>query len=287
MNFAGNKNIIDQKSVNFKMSRVIFVDFSIFLYAGVFSSVKISQYAPYLSLKSILACLKCIEIDPNDIIILAVDSGKGSWRKEIDTNYKANRKDIRDKTGLNWDKHFEDYTTLLSQLDRSSPFHIIKLDRIEADDIIGYGVRYYKNHECIIISTDTDFKQLLQFPNVKVFSSKTKAYRIVKYPERVVDQKIRMEKMDNLTTPVITQQDYDKRKMLVNLCKLPDEIEATLEAKFLGIGPKSYQAFGFPFQKALGSPAQIFDNENKQIVTYANSFKSKKPKKTEQLKLEV
>ena len=220
------------------MTKVIFVDFSIFLYAGVFSAAKINQYAPYLSLKSVLACLKCIEINKDDIIIFAVDSGKGSWRKELEPCYKANRKDIRDKTGLDWDKRFEEYNAMLEQLDKSSPFHIIKLDRIEADDIIGYGVRYFKNNDCVVISTDTDFKQLLQYDNVKVFSPKTKTYRIVKYPERVLAQKIRCEKMDNLTAPVVTQQDYEKRKTLVNLCKLPDDIEGQIQKVFSKVNPK-------------------------------------------------
>ena len=268
-------------------NKVIFVDFSIFLYAGVFSAAKIGQYAPYLSLKSVLACLKCIEIDPDDIIILAVDSGKGSWRKELEPVYKANRKDIRDKTGLNWDKHFQDYNEMLGQLDIGSPFYIIRLERIEADDVIGYGVRYYKDHECIIISTDTDFKQLLQYPNVKVFSPKTKAYRIVKYPERVVEQKMRMEKMDNLTAPMITEQDRELRRKLVNLCKLPDDIELTIKGVLDKIDVKAYETQAFPFKKALGQVEQIYDNASKEIVTYTNSFKPKKQKPVEQLQLEV
>ena len=268
-------------------NKVIFVDFSIFLYAGVFSSAKIGQYAPYLSLKSVIACLKCIEIEPDDIIILAVDSGKGSWRKELEPVYKANRKDIRDKTGLNWDKHFQDYNEMLGQLDIGSPFYIIRLERIEADDVIGYGVRYYKDHECIIISTDTDFKQLLQYPNVKVFSPKTKAYRIVKYPERVVEQKMRMEKMDNLTAPMITEQDRELRRKLVNLCKLPDDIELTIKGVLDKIDVKAYETQAFPFKKALGQVEQIYDNASKEIVTYTNSFKPKKQKPVEQLQLEV
>ena len=285
MSSVGNKNIIDRKSAS--LNKVIFIDFSIFLYAGVFSSAKINQYAPYLSLKSILSCLKCIEISPEDMIIIAVD-GQKSWRKDIDGAYKANRAEIREKTGLNFDKHFKDYDALLEQLKTGSPFHVIKIDRIEADDIIGYGVRYYKDHECIIISTDTDFKQLLQYPNVKVFSSKTKAYRIVKYPERVVGQKIRMEKMDNLVTPIVTQQDYDKRKMIVNLCELPEEVESLIEEQFKPLNwDKAYISNGFPFRKALGAIEQIYDNSTKEIVTYNNSFKAKKQKPVEQLQLEV
>lgn len=267
------------------MSKVILFDFGIFSHSSVFTSVKCGFFAPWLCTKSMLGCLQRIELHPDDIVIVAVDA-PNNWRKVIDPAYKSNRAAARAKTGIDWDKHFADFDRLLEQLNQSSIFNILRIDKLEADDIIAYACRFYKDKECIIISTDSDFEQLEQFPNVKIFSPKSKKYKIVKHPERVVAKKIHREKTDNLVTPILNQKDYDRRNTLVNLTVLPKEVEQLIESVLITVQPKiEYDLSQFPFKNLIENMGTVFENEKKEIVTYSHSF-SKKEKRKETKTLE-
>jgi len=80
------------------MSKIVFVDFNIFMFKSIFIYEKHPTTPPtYLSLTMLLGDLTKVGIEERDTIILALDSKKGSWRKEVDPNYKANRKENREK----------------------------------------------------------------------------------------------------------------------------------------------------------------------------------------------
>jgi len=85
--------------------------------------------------------------------------------------------------------------------------------------------RYFKDNILIIVSTDSDYEQLAEYKNVKLFSPKSKNYKIVKNPTAILAKKIQKETADNLITKIVTEEDYKKREMIVNLLRLPEEIE--------------------------------------------------------------
>lgn len=269
---------------------MILIDFGVFQYKSIFTGLKLQKHAPWLCIKSILSCLKRIEFTEDDILIIAVDSPLGSWRKKVDGAYKANRADLRAKVKINWSEVFAEFQGLLEKLKKSTPFNIISLDNLEADDIIAYAVRFYKDQECVIISTDSDYEQLAQFDNVHLFSPISKKYKIVKNPELIVAQKVKREKTDNLISPILNQLDYDNRHKIVNLCKLPDEIEQLIESNLHFIQPKKdYDVSLFPFTTMLNDIQSMFNIENKFIVTYSDSLNKniKKVTKKDIIGLEV
>jgi 5'-3' exonuclease len=179
----------------------------------------------YTALTMVLACLKQIGCHPDDLIILALDSPKGSWRKEIDSAYKSNRKEQREKHDINWNEMFGKFKWLIDRLKDSTSFIPITIDKMEADDIISVACRYYKDVPIIIVSSDSDYEQLAVYKHVKLFSPISKKYKHVPNPSKILENKIKKETTDNLITEIITQEDYDKRKMLVNLLELPCHIE--------------------------------------------------------------
>lgn len=75
-------------------------------------------------------------------MVLACDSG--SWRYDVFPQYKHKRKLKRqnDDSGINWDFVNAVKSDLISDLDNFFPFPVIKLDRVEGDDIIGVLCKY-------------------------------------------------------------------------------------------------------------------------------------------------
>jgi 5'-3' exonuclease len=196
------------------------------MFRAIFAGARTKSEIPatYSTMSMIISCLKELNATLDDKIIIAID-GKNSWRKDYDTQYKSNRKANREKHDIDWDYWFREYDKLKQNIAENTPFLLAHADRMEADDIIAYAVRYYKDHECIIVSTDSDYEQLTCYENVKVFSPVSKKFKIVKNPYALLAKKIEMERADNLLSPILTEADYNKRKMLVDLTTLPDFVE--------------------------------------------------------------
>lgn len=109
-----------------------------------------------------------------DGILIAGDS-KNVWRKDLYSDYKGNRKELRDEyhhlvieSIVELQEFFNNYTNI--------PY--ISVDRAEADDIIAVACQLNK-HGNVIISSDKDFVQLLD--------SKTKLYAPTLKTERTSD----------------------------------------------------------------------------------------------------
>lgn len=137
-------------------------------------------------LRSIGSAIKTL--NPTRVIIV-FDGEAGSMnRKYLYNGYKANRdnqrivnfksftdKDEEDDSKYNQASRLIDYLNFL-------PVTCIAIDKLEADDIIGYlcGKLYedYNDSEIYVMSTDKDFMQLVN-PRVKVYSpSKKKIYHV-------------------------------------------------------------------------------------------------------------
>jgi 5'-3' exonuclease len=61
--------------------------------------------------------------------------------------------------------------TIRTEVAENMPYKNIKVDRCEADDVIGVLAKHYHTKESVlIVSNDKDFQQLLYYPNVKLYS---------------------------------------------------------------------------------------------------------------------
>ena len=241
----------------------IFLDFGVFMFRAIFASVNNpSVPATYTTMSMILSNLKHVGVHPDDRVIIAVDSSKGSWRKEIDSQYKANRKAQREKFPIDWHYWFSEYKKLLYQINVSTPFFIVEAEKLEADDLISYGVRRFNSETCVIISSDSDYEQLVAFSNVKIFSPLSKKYKIVKNPHTILAKKIEKERTDNLISPILNQADYNKRLMLVNLLELPAEIDNKAKEQFDLIDEnKQWDLALFPFNSIQGRFQDIYSDK--------------------------
>lgn len=102
------------------------------------------------------------------IFIIAWDSaGSSDWRREVYEGYKANRDYGTDPT---W-KVFFTVRDELREVLKAYPIHQIKIERLEADDIMYEMSRQLsqEGHRVVIISGDSDMIQVVQEFGVKLF----------------------------------------------------------------------------------------------------------------------
>ena len=99
-----------------------------------------------------------------------------SWRKDFYEPYKKNRKvtmDQRSPRQVEDDEiYFEAYDDLISYMDTKTNCSVIQCPKAEADDLIATWIQKHPNDNHFIISTDSDFYQLLA-PNVTQYNGTT------------------------------------------------------------------------------------------------------------------
>jgi 5'-3' exonuclease len=126
-----------------------------------------------------------------------------SWRKDADPNYKANRAVARaalspkeaEEEKLFWQAfdEFKDYLTAKSNCT------ILQHQRCEADDFIARFIQNHPEDQHVIVSSDSDFYQLLS-TNVRQFNGITKQLITIEgifdeKGKRVIDKKTKEAKV--------------------------------------------------------------------------------------------
>ena len=100
-----------------------------------------------------------------------------SWRKDYYAPYKKNRVvDTMSQTEAEVEENklfWETYDTFLSYLKEKTNCSVLRDPKAEADDLIARWIHLHPEDENFIISTDTDFLQLLANPKVKQYNGVT------------------------------------------------------------------------------------------------------------------
>jgi len=261
-----------------KQGKIICIDWGIFSHRAIFSSIKNKDIPiEYTCLSMIIASLRRVGVNPEDEIILAIDS-RGSWRKKIDQNYKANRKEFREKFDINWGEAYGRMNSLLEKLDMGTNWRQVKIEHLEADDIMAVACRYYADKSVILVTSDGDMEQLTAYPNVKVFSPLSKRYKVIKNPYKTLAKRIECEKSDNLVNPILNSQDYEKRKQIVSLLELPDFVESQCIEQFKNFQSKYGDLEEIPFRSMREKIGGLYNDKSK-VVTFHSCITAKKKKK--------
>jgi 5'-3' exonuclease len=110
----------------------------------------------------------CHRFEPDQVIV-AADS-KQNWRRQVYPEYKRNRKERRDaQDDVDWEGLYNAMDELLKEMKVYFPFMVLRIQYMEADDIIGAYVRSHPDEKCTAITSDGDYLQLLRYKNVQVF----------------------------------------------------------------------------------------------------------------------
>lgn len=109
-------------------------------------------------------------------MVIACD--QSSWRRDYFPQYKASRRNNREKDDRDWDFIFNTISKIRDEIDENLPWKVVNVSGVEADDIIGtlceMTQEFGKNEPIMIISGDKDFLQLQKFSNVHQWSPLTK-----------------------------------------------------------------------------------------------------------------
>jgi 5'-3' exonuclease len=247
------------------VNRVILIDNGFLVHRSIFAFRSSGMYLGYLYLRMLLALIKKLKYSvENDLVIIAIDSKLGSWRKVFIPVYKSNRKSKREALESSdwWKECFKEIEQILKTLDLYSAFHIVEEAYTEADDIISVAVRYFQNKECIIVSSDSDLEQLAVYPNVKIFSIISKKFKNIKNPLKVLEEKIvKGDVADNITNP--ENIDIELRRKIFSLLSLPLEIETRIRTKLVSIleNKKQFDLSKIPYRSIKEDLTKLLKGE--------------------------
>ena len=128
-----------------------------------------------------------------------------SWRKDYYEPYKRNRSDARaahnEKEAEEEKVFWEAFDTFKDFIKDKTNCTVLQHPQLEADDLIAGWVQAHPNDEHVIISTDTDFQQLVA-PNCKLYNgvqevTTTHEGFFDKKGKEVIDKKTKMPKEVN------------------------------------------------------------------------------------------
>lgn len=121
-----------------------------------------------------------------------------SWRKDFYPPYKANRKVLADKRTPREieddEMFFEAYNDMIDFLVNKTNCSVVRQGNAEADDLIATWIQQHPEDQHIIVSSDSDFYQLLA-PNVKQYNGVTdqiislEGFKNAKTGETIINKK--------------------------------------------------------------------------------------------------
>jgi DNA polymerase-1 len=173
------------------MKRLIIIDVSNFIFRAFFAirPLHAPDGTPVNAVYGVLSMFHnmILKHKPTHLII-AKDTKEGSFRKEIYTDYKANRSEPPDDLIPQF--------ALVEELIHVLGIPEIRIPRYEADDIIGSIAIQWKNEfdEILIASGDKDLMQFVDGPIKMLDTMKDKVYeredvkdKMGVYPDQIVD----------------------------------------------------------------------------------------------------
>lgn len=202
-------------------------------------------------------------------IVLCQDAN--SWRKEVFPHYKANRKKDREGSEAKWDRAMSIMSKIRDEVRDNFPYKHMRINRCEADDVIGVLCKHFHKREpIIIVSSDKDFAQLQQYPGVEQYSPTTKNKVVCKDPVATLNEHIirgdsgdgvpnvlseddcfivdgkrqkpitakRLAELqeslgsDNLFFDENIRKNWERNKTLIDLSKIPPDVEAAILNKW-------------------------------------------------------
>lgn len=261
--------------------KIILLDYGFYLHSAGWCAVNANSTIPagYTCFNMMLSDLLKVGIEPEDMVIVGIDyhgEDYSSWRKQYSDEYKEGRQKLPDSV-------YAELNDLTVKLNNTTEWHFIKLEHLEFDDIASVACRYFTDNEIVIVSADCDMEQLWIYDNIKIFSPHKKSKRYKIKPDnfnvyKILAKKIRKEAKDQVKSEVLNEEDYETRRLIMDLTQLPDWVENMTRDAFDRIQYKQPCIPHIPFRKLADKYATLYDDKSK-IVTYEQSVKKEETKK--------
>ena len=260
--------------------KVIVIDYGVVVHTSIFS-LKFNPKIPvtFTALNIMIGLLYKLDITPDTLIIVAKDA-RNSWRKDYETAYKGNRQEKREASGIDFPLCYSQLNKLADELNTGLNWHFIESPRCEADDTMAVACRFFKDYSVVLVTIDKDLEQCWEYPNVRIFSNKSKKWKIKPNNfdyNRFISEKIYREAADNMVTPVLDESGYEARHKCVNLLTLPEHIESAITEELNKISPKKDDINSIPFKSLQQRYANIYNDKSK-VVDYNKQIEKENKK---------
>lgn len=247
--FEEDENVIDNNKP------ILLIDGHNLAYRTVFSSInqvptdnEQFYFWKHLMISSLFSLVK--RFDPCKIILTFDGYKDKSWRKQIYPEYKSQRKAIRDKSIIDFNKFYPVFNELIEEIKTVfTTIYTMKIDGCEGDDIIAVlSKEVFKDKKIIIISSDGDMNQLLSNKNINQFNPiKNKMVENINIKQNLLlkvisgdtsdnikaikpkcgiktAQKIINEGLDEYIKDKQTKENYERNLKLIDFNYIPKEI---------------------------------------------------------------
>ncbi len=120
--------------------------------------------------------------EPTRVVVVFDGPGSTAARKNVNSDYKANRQIKRITNWEMYDDKDQEYASMSAQIERlveylhMLPVDLLAIDKVEADDVIAYIGKEFNQSKVTIVSSDKDFMQIVN-DRVQIYSPvKKKVY---------------------------------------------------------------------------------------------------------------
>jgi len=114
-------------------------------------------------------------------LVICCDA-KNYWRKEIFPQYKSKREGMRDKDKETWEMISKQKIIIENIIAENFPYRVLKIDRLEADDIIAALIKRFYNYRHMIVSSDGDHIQLQKYSDVQQYCPRKNTFLKAEMP---------------------------------------------------------------------------------------------------------
>jgi 5'-3' exonuclease len=197
-------------------------------------------------------------------VILCVDH-KLNWRKKIYPDYKAQRKEAKEKDDIDWEEFYNEFDKFVEQCKNYFPFYVLQSKYMEADDIAAILTKKFQGEKKVIITSDGDYVQLLRYKNIKLFDPIKNKFKESDDPIRALKIKCIMgDRSDNIPAikPRVGEKTAEK------LCDDPILLKEMFEDPELGEEYKENYKRNIRLIDMNRIPDKLVDNLIQQYDTY-------------------
>lgn len=120
--------------------------------------------------------------EPTRVVVVFDGPGSTAARKNVNSDYKANRQIKRITNWEMYDDKDQEYASMSAQIERlveylhMLPMDLLAIDKVEADDVIAYIGKQFHQSKVTIVSSDKDFMQIVN-DRIQIYSPvKKKVY---------------------------------------------------------------------------------------------------------------
>jgi DNA polymerase I len=254
----------DEEKVNVEdKKKVLLFDSNNLAWRTVFTAVHFNPednekffFFRYLFLNNIFQNIK--KFKPSKVV-LSFDA-RNSWRYEVFSGYKQNRKQAREKSVIDFEKFYPVLDTFKADIKETfSNIYLLQIPRCESDDSLAVLAKqcFTEKDDVIIISNDGDMRQLIT-KNVQVYDPmKASFVKGINPKQELLIKILSGDKSDNIpgikkrlgkktatkiidnglemfleSSDAITKDNYERNKKLVDLNCIPEDVKNSIVESF-------------------------------------------------------